>query len=491
MPTRLVVEGHRIEIASAGKILEARASAVDPRPDARERTRRPAVRMSRPTTPGRRRRRMPDRWMPILYFSFAHLCLFAAFATVAVDPRGVGGFFYHPRMLAVVHLITLGWITGSIIGALYVISPLALGAPLPRRGLDGWAFALFVIGVLGLVGHFGADAPSGIESTVVTLLVALLYVAGRVAVALRQSPVPLTVKVHFRLAFVNLLLAGGLALLITLDRLAPLLPGGKLAAVYAHAHLAALGWVLMTVMGAAYRLLPMLLPAAMPHDRPTWITVVLLETGVLGLALGLWASSTAWTVPSALLCLLAIALFVGQVAAMLRRPKPRPPALRRPDIGLLHVGSAVLWLVVSAGLGAAIVLLPEGLWKLEAILVYGALGLVGALAQMVVGVGSRLLPLYAWFRGFAGSDLERLPPSPHELPRRSLQWTVFGLWTAGVPGLAAGLAIDDARLLAASAAALATAVAVSATVAVRAVQRAESEGRPTPATERSATDASH
>jgi len=37
---------------------------------------------------------------------------------VALDPRGVSGFFYHSRMLAIVHLVRLGWITASILRAL-------------------------------------------------------------------------------------------------------------------------------------------------------------------------------------------------------------------------------------------------------------------------------------------------------------------------------------------------------------------------------------
>ena len=69
---------------------------------------------------------MPARWVPLLYFGFAHLCLAAALLALAVTPRSLLGFYYHPRMLAVVHLLTLGWITSHILGALYLIAPMAL-----------------------------------------------------------------------------------------------------------------------------------------------------------------------------------------------------------------------------------------------------------------------------------------------------------------------------------------------------------------------------
>ena len=69
------------------------------------------------------------------------------------------------------------------------------------------------------------------------------------------------------LAFFNILVAAILGVLIGFDRVYHFLPGFVLANVFVHAHLAALGWATMMVIGVAYRLLPMILPAAMPHDR--------------------------------------------------------------------------------------------------------------------------------------------------------------------------------------------------------------------------------
>jgi hypothetical protein len=89
---------------------------------------------------------MPARWLPLLYLGFAHACLAAALAVAALDPRGVSGFFYHPRMLAVAHLVTLGWISASILGSIYIVGPLAFRMPLPARSADFAAFGAFVVG---------------------------------------------------------------------------------------------------------------------------------------------------------------------------------------------------------------------------------------------------------------------------------------------------------------------------------------------------------
>jgi hypothetical protein len=81
------------------------------------------------------RTHLPPRLLPILYFGVAHVALALACLAVAVDPRGVSGFFYHSRMLAIVHLVTLGWISTSILGSLYIVGPIALRMSIPATGL--------------------------------------------------------------------------------------------------------------------------------------------------------------------------------------------------------------------------------------------------------------------------------------------------------------------------------------------------------------------
>ena len=399
----------------------------------------PRLAGSSPALP--REQRLPPRWLPLLYFGFAHLCLAAAFAIVALDPRGVGGCYYHPKMVAVVHLVTLGWITSSILGAVYMIGPMALRMPMPSRALDSWAFGLFVMGVSGMVIHFWIAEHSGMAWGAGMVTLAVSRVAWRVLRALPAAPIQGAVKLHFALAFVNLLLAASAGLLLALDKMFHFLPGYVLANVAAHAHLAALGWALMMVMGAGYRLLPMLLPAAMPEGRSLWASALLLETGVLGLAAGLVARSR-WAGAFAVIAVAGILSFLRQVRWMVRNPRPAPKDLRKPDLGIIHVAQALGCLLLAAGLGLALILTPPAAWKVPAILVYGVLGLVGFLAQMVIGVNDRLLPLFSWLTAYAGDAFRTVPPSPHILPSRAIQAWTLGLWTVGVPLLAAGLTMN-------------------------------------------------
>jgi len=408
---------------------------------------------------------------PLLYFGFAHLCLAAAFAAVALDPRGLAGFYYHPRMVAVVHLVTLGWITSSILGAVYMIGPMALRMPMPSRAADRWAFGLFAAGVTGMVVHFWVEEYWGMAGSGVFVTLAFLWVALRVFRGLSEAPIQRAVKLHFALGFLNLLGAAAAGLLLGLDKIFHFLPGYVLANVAAHAHLASLGWALMIVMGAGYRLLPMLLPAAMPERSSLWASALLLEAGLLGLLPGLVARR-AWAGAFALLVVAGIAAFLREVLWMVRNPRPAPKELHRPDLGVVHVAQALVCLVLAAGLGLALVLSPDGEWKLSAIMVYGVLGLIGFLAQMVIGVNARLLPLFSWLTAYAGDDFRTVPPSPHSMPHRALQRWTLGLWSAGVPLLAVGLGLDRIGWLSAGGWLLLAAVVLDGIGAVRIVRHA-------------------
>src|SRR5215831_3784276 len=146
---------------------------------------------------------LPPRLLPLLYLGFAHVALAVAVATVAIDPRGVAGFFYHPRMLAIVHLVTLGWITASILGALYLVGPIALRAELPARWPDYAAAALYALGVVGMVGHFWIAEYRGMAWAGGAIAIAVLTVGARAAGPLRRAPIHAAVRLHVMLAFVN------------------------------------------------------------------------------------------------------------------------------------------------------------------------------------------------------------------------------------------------------------------------------------------------
>ncbi|MBI4485840.1 MAG: hypothetical protein HY655_07505 [Acidobacteria bacterium] len=396
------------------------------------------------------RSQLPPRLLPILYFGASHVALAAAFAAVAADPRGVAGFFYHARMLAIVHLVTLGWISASILGSLYVVGPIALRVRFPASWVDYWAFGLVTFGIAGMVAHFWLQAPGGMAWSAATVSTGILMAGVRVVRQLSTSALPRAVGAHVVLAFFNIAGAATLGVLIGFDKVYHFLPGFVLANVFAHAHLAAVGWASMMVVGVAYRLLPMVLPAQRPGGRRLWISAVLLEIGVLGLFITLLLRGRfAWMF--ALTIIGGFAMFLSQVIWMVRRPRPRPPGLRTPDPAVLHAGASFASLVVASVLGMWLAVAEPSPSTLRIAMAYGVFGLVGFLAQLVVGMEGRLLPIFAWYWAFANTNFKGPVPSPHDMAWRPMQELIFVLWLFGVPSLAGGLALDAVPLVRAAA----------------------------------------
>ena len=413
---------------------------------------------------------VPARRAPVLYFALAHLSLLLALALLALEPSELGGFYYHPRLVAVVHLVTLGFLTSSILGALYLVCPLALRLPLPEGSRDVLAFGSWAIAVAGVASHFWLERYSGMAWAGGVALLTPLWLGARVIAGLRRARLPVAVKLALTLAFLNLLLAGAFGVMLGIHKHAPFLPLPQLAGVHAHLHLAALGWALMMVLGAGFRILPMVLPAAMPGGAGPLASVLLLEAGALALFATL-AFAAPLVPAAALLAVLGVAAFISRVVWMLRHRRPAPTGRPRAEPSVGHVLQAFAYLVLALALGLYLAVAEPAEATLRVAMAYGVFGLVGCLAQLVVGVEARIVGMAAWLQGYVAREYREEPPSLHGAASLPLQLAGLALWAFGVPLLAAGLALDRPSLTSAAAVGLALAVILNGTNLLRILRR--------------------
>jgi hypothetical protein len=377
----------------------------------------------------------------MVYFAWAHAGLALAFAALAFDPALPGGYFLHPRMAAIVHLVTIAWISGSILGAFYVVAPLALGMPMPVRWGDWLACAGFTAGTVGMVAHFWMGEYGVMAWSGVLVLSAVVWLAVRVARGLRHATAPWPVLLHVALAFVNMIAAALFGIAIGFDRAYGVFGFPPLAAAFAHAHLAAIGWPMMMVIGLAYRLVPMFLPAKMPAGRGLAVSAVLLELGIVVIVVTLLMGS-GWLPAGAALIAAGLASFVGNMRAAVKHKLPRPPALPTRDWSTWQTHVAIGWLFVAAGLGVTLTFTSAG-ERIGIVWVYGVAGLVGFISQIVVGIQGRLVPMYAYYRAMAALGGKPPARAANQLPTATFAKPIFLLWTIGVPWLAWGLAAGD------------------------------------------------
>jgi hypothetical protein len=101
---------------------------------------------------------------------------------------------------------------------------------IPATWLDYTAFALVLIGIVGMVSHFWLQEYGGMAWSAITVGAGIIAVGVHVALRLRHASLPRAVSAHIVLAFFNVLGAGAWCLLA-----AALLDAVNVARILRHA----------------------------------------------------------------------------------------------------------------------------------------------------------------------------------------------------------------------------------------------------------------
>lgn len=253
---------------------------------------------------------------PPLNLLFYGLALFALFAGLAV---GLGMAFrlidmswYSHARLVHLHLNLLGFVTLTIIGTMHNLLPTILQQGLYSPRLARTVFFVLPAGIAVLIAGFAtASLKVEILAGILLMIGAGLY-AFNIFSTWRTSGHPgNAASDHLLVATFFLLLAMATGVLVGINSLweVPLYPFGTLHLV-AYTHLALVGFILQTVMGALSHLVPVTLAVSRvpshkkrgPYlatltsiiDRWRMVHVGLMSFGTLGLVL---VATLTWTTP--------------------------------------------------------------------------------------------------------------------------------------------------------------------------------------------------
>jgi hypothetical protein len=333
--------------------------------------------------------------LPAAHFAAA-LLFFAAgsLGLVWVAPDLAAGRFLMPRVVAVAHLFTLGWITTSIMGALYQLLPVVLGTTARWPGLAHYALLLYAPGLAlftaGMVlGSTGMMLP-GAAAFACGLLIFTINVGAGLVGASRRDTTWWTVAAALVFLLVTIILGASLAGNLRWFYLGE----RRLLALAVHMHVALGGWVLLLVTGVARKLLPMFLLSHGASEVWGTSAAVLLAGGAATLTIFHHVDSPAVVGVSAVLLASGTAAFVVQVILYLRHG--RRPSL---DAGLRLAASGVAFLACSLILGVLAVL--GGFTHRGLTTAYGVSMVVGAFPLFVAGHYYKILPFLVWNRYFA------------------------------------------------------------------------------------------
>jgi len=325
--------------------------------------------------------------IPFRFFAAAaafHILLWGALVAEADQlARFTGGL---GPMLAVVHLLTLGVLTTTAMGASVQLLPVATRRAMVAVWPIKLVFWLTVPGMAALIaGMYAAQTAVLIAAAAVTAAGLVLF-AALLADNLRRAGSLPVVAAYGWAALGALVLLVGLGLALALDYEIGALPDHNAAAL-AHMILGGFGFMGLLALGFSHVLVPMFALAAAPAKRPAFAGFALASTALALGSIGALADSRRLLTIAALIGLAAIALHLWLMQRVLTSGM-------RKRLGLSFVLIRAAWLVLPVTLLVGLAAL-HGWAGPGGPTLFGLLLIGGWLLTFLLGVLQRILPFLA------------------------------------------------------------------------------------------------
>jgi len=396
----------------------------------------------------------PPFLLPGEHFAAAVVFLAAAaVGTVLVAPPLSAGAFPSPGVIGVTHLFTLGWITTSIMGALYQFLPVALGESIRSVRVAHVTFGLYVMGVPLFVYGVVAGHPMAMMLGAGTFGAGILAFVANVSTTLHRARRRDVTWWALTGALVYLVVTLVLGLTLAGNLWKGYLGAGRFMVLGVHLHIALGGWVLLVIVGVAQKLLPMFLLSHGVGERLARAAVALIAAGAAWLALLHHVLSAALWRGAAVLMGAGLACFLAQ-AVLFYRHRHRPaldPGMRLAAAGLVLLG---LGLVLAGP--AVLMAVPPRVWTAY------VLAVVLGISLFVAALYYKIVPFLVWYHRYGPLAGKQPVPRVGELYSARAATAAGTLLFLGATGITVTVLLGHAAMARIAAAVLVTGVLVHA-----------------------------
>ncbi|MCP4994875.1 MAG: hypothetical protein GY934_13990 [Gammaproteobacteria bacterium] len=174
-----------------------------------------------------------------------------------------------PRVLGLTHLLTLGFLTMVMFGAMMQMLPVLAGSPLPQvKRVGPVVHLLLLAGTLLLVAGFVFNVKIWLAGSLVLLGVSVLLFLSAAAVALWRIKYPTPTTIGMLLALIALAVTLILGLMMGMGHIGKPFFSGLYQLTDLHVAWSLLGWVGLLVVGVSYQVVPMF---QVTPEYPVWI----------------------------------------------------------------------------------------------------------------------------------------------------------------------------------------------------------------------------
>lgn len=365
----------------------------------------------------------------IVFFILLWLSLFWAEAFVQ--------HYFNPHLLAITHLLVLGWISMVIFGALYQLLPVILEVRLYSEKLGYLTWVLLLCGTFSLAHSFHTFNLGGLMHLAATLLgFAVLLFAINVLLTIHQTKKSSIERDFIQTAVVWFAFTAGAGILLAINLRYPLFLKYHIELLKLHAHAGMAGWFLQLIMGVGSKLLPMFMVSHGLSKKRLTVAYYNVNMGLIGLIIGFYHPNFALQIAGSLGLATGIILFILYLAEAFRK------RVRR----VLDTG---MWQSVASLMILPVLLLPAA-WFLagtpilpsftqQVAIVYGFVILGGFISGLILGQTYKTLPFIVWLREYRTRVGKQKVPLPRELYSENVAFWQFRMYSLSLLVFASGI----------------------------------------------------
>ena len=328
-----------------------------------------------------------------------------------------------PHVLALVHIVTLGWLTMTIMGASLQLIPVIVVAPLRGTCFVHWQYPVFTGGVILLVSGFWWMQPCLLITGGSLIILAVIHHVIVIGVTLAHaSKRPLTVY-FLGTSLLYLCIVVGLGLTAALNFQFGFLTTEFDQLLLTHIILGLVGWLSSTLIGVSYTLTRLFALAHSHDDRLGRIVFLLLNTSIIGLACGFLFSVFILIIACSILLTATVWLFAYDYWRMLHIRHRKVL-----DTTQYHAIAAVLYFALIVPLGVLVTLFH---WQQPAILpLLVLLAFVGWLGQSTIGYLYKIVPFLIWNKRYGPLVGRQKVPLMRDMIHQ--RWAIISFWFINV-----------------------------------------------------------
>lgn len=381
----------------------------------------------------------PHIRIPLLFVVTGFLSLLVAMPWLALRPDILATYHYNQYVLALTHLVNLGWVASLIMGATYQLVPVALETKLHSQRYPYYHYACHLLGVVGMVvmfwrwdmtqvGHYGSFVSLGFG-----------VFAWNIFKTMRGSPRRDVVRSGTGAAVSWLLVTMLAGLYVAASKCWSFSPFNPISQMHAHAHAGVMGFFLLMIVTISYRLVPMFtLSEVQSEHRARW-SLRLLNAGLLGVFVAVLVGS-AFKLVAGLLIAAGLVLHALEIRSILRA-RQRPVIDESVRTFLQALG--LLAPLVAVGVVLAWPWLPATTFTTQLENVYGVLAIFGVTTLAILGMLHKILPFLVWTAAYSRWVGRKRVPSLADL--YSVPWLRWGrrLYLAGLLALCVAIGMGS------------------------------------------------